>query len=501
MNDFERRLDDAFPAESLPDSLRERVGRLRPVPRPSPLRPLLFAGAALGVAGLAFMLLLPRTASAAPLLAQATKGFVGHSRTFRLDENGGRRLENEAWYAPGRTRLDTFDPGFPGTLILDGRRNLLLLWEPRNGRLKIGKPHQAVDSPSFPLALDATTLADSLRQVRRPLPPLEDATLDGRPVRRADLRENGRGVILYGEPGTLRLLAFESFFTLPTRGPLHEMTYLEPGLPPDSSFDPVVDLNGRRIDALREWGRIDRELAKGLARYPVPGGELVVRHVAMNRHGDLFVLYTGPENGFYDDLYPTSVVDDAGGIYVKGIGFQPFSPERGFAYNGKPLAGAWYARLGGGRPQRVTIDFRQPFTIGSKTAVRYTQAISPQPVDVLDFQPFMAFGIASPEAMEEGRAFTFAEYYERRKEWALAERWAWREVQLTDARMKGLGGRAAAYPHIRLARMLSKQGKLVEARREMAEATARLRAERHDGSGQAPRAWGGGARKPLLPTP
>ncbi len=473
MNDFERRLDDAFPAEPLSDGLRARVARLRPTPHSSALRPLLFAGVGLGSAGLAAVLLFPRSASAAPLLAQVTKGFVGHSRTFRLDAKGGRYLENEGWYAPGRSRLETFNPQYPGTLILDERRNLLLCYDRKNGSLKIGKPRTAVVSPWFPLALDATTLADSLRQVHR-LPPLEDALLDGSRVKRADLRENGRGVVLYGEPGTLRLVAFESSFVLPNRSPLHELTYLEPGLPPEGSFDPVVDLNGRRVDALRERDRIDRNFAKGLAHYSVPGGELVVRHVAMNRHGDLFVLYTGFPDEAYNGIYPTTITDDAGGVYVKGIGLIPFDAEQGFAYGGKPLAGAWYARLSGGRPRQVTITFRQPFTPGAKTEIRYTQAISPQPVDVLDFQPFMFLGLASPDAIEEGRAFALEGYYERRGQWAAMERWARRSIALSEARLPPEVRRKNYLVHYFLAEALTRQGKRAEAWQEIAEARTRI---------------------------
>ena len=481
MNEFDRLLDEAFPAAPVSDALRSRVANL---PRPKPasksaFRNLWLASAAMAGLALAVALLLPRNASAQVLIAKASQGFVGHTRTFNIDAKGKRRFAYEAWYAPGKARQEKGEPGRGSVMVVNSELNFTLDVNPEAGSFELMERSFGSQPLAFPSTLDPKTLAELLRhRGNLPVPALTDATLDGQKVKKADLMRNGEGSVLYGAPDTLRLIAYEVVWTLPHRGRIHELTYLEPGDPSPKRFEPVVEIEGRWFDVLKDRERVRDRLATPLAEYTVPGGKVSIRDVTMNRNHDLFVLYTGLNAGYGNDYLPSSITDDVGGVYVRGIGFLPYGLARegrwpGYTFDKKPLQGAWYARLGGGTPTKVTVAFRRQFDPQTKIAFRYTQAIAPESWSVPDFMPFMSMGMSSPQTLESGRAFAVTNYYDRTKQWAEMERWARRDIVLTDPRLEAVGIKGNEFLHYLLAKALARQGKKTEARREIAEARAR----------------------------
>jgi hypothetical protein len=488
MNEFDRLLDETFPAAPVSDALRSRVANLpRPRPERKPaLRNLWLASAGMAGLALSVALLMPRNASAQALIAKASQGFVGHTRTFTIDAKGKRRFESEAWYAPGKTRQENAEAQGRTIMIANAERGFTLYVNPQTGISDLVERSFSGQQLSFPSTLDPQTLAEILRgRGNLPVPALTDAVLDGQKVKKADLMRNGEGSVLYGAPDTLRLIAYEAVWTPPHRGRIHELTYLEPGNPPPERFDPVIEIEGRPIDLLKDRERVRKRLAKPLAEYPVPGGKIEVRGVTMNRNHDLFVLYTALNAGYGNDYLPSAITDDAGGVYVRGIGFRPYGLARegrwpGYTFDGKPLEGAWYARLGSGTPTKVTINFRRQSEPGWPNAFRHVQPVKPLAVDVPDFMPFMSMGLGSLSRLEEGRTFAFTEYYDRTKKWADMERLARRSIALVDPRLEAVGVRGNELMHYLLAKALTMQGKKAEARREIAE--ARSRADSMSGS-------------------
>jgi hypothetical protein len=452
---------------------REAPARLREAPMPTPrstprglLRPLL-AGA-VGAAALTFgaVTMWPRPASAAELMAQLSDGFVGSARVYEADARGGRRLIGEAWLAQDAYRLEGRTRGMTLLTIYNEREGFEMGWFPEHGTmvwLKATSPHPT----PFPLVLDAKSLLPRMRNLKvTEMPPVESATFEGRPALRVRLVRPQGSLSLYADPRSRRLIGLERKARESDGRTVWEITKLFPGEPPREKFQPVVAFNGRRFDVREERERIRRELERPAATYAVADGKVAIRRMALNRHGDLFLLYSTPPRWPGAAYVPTEVTDDAGGRYIPGPPLRPFletDPRawRGYSFLDDRLQGRWYLRLGTGQPKNVRVVFHRESP--AKKLFEHRQPLPTIPTDLPDFMPFMAGGYGDGKRIDLARATALAEYYRGQGQWKQAEAWLRRSIPTSANSFNPEPWKT----HLDLAEVLAHQGRRSEARREL----------------------------------
>lgn len=468
------RLEEAFAP------LRERTApahlRTRPLAaKKAILRPVFLV--AVGATGLAaaVVTMWPRPASAAGLLEQAKGQFFGHSRTYLIHPDGKRQVIGEGWRVDGETRLDSTDAdGLRHVWINSRKGRFEMRWQPDHSRIEWSDDPKEVLIAPIPTHLDPEGLAMLVQHMKAPEGlKLESAKLDGRSVQRLDFMVNTRKLTLFADPGDLRLIAYETNYRFRNREWRRELTKLDDTLPGDV-FKPVITYNGRRIDVREERERIRKEFAKSLAVRIVPDGLVTLRKVAMNSRKDLFVLYTGVAGEQGETYLPSQISDDAGGTYVRGSGFSPSGlPARdgkGYKYDGKPLQGIWFTRLGKETPTRVTIGFRRMEDPVKGVAFKISQPVKPAATPLLDFLPFMGMAPGSVEDLERGRASALVFYYRNRKQWPETERWLRQLIALQEPVLRKFEGRMGGWSYVWLADALARQGKKAAARAALRDA-------------------------------
>jgi len=214
-----------------------------------------------------------------------------------------------------------------------------------------------------------------------------------------------------------------------------------------AAFEPIIKIGGRSVNVYDERKRLEEELSKPLATYNVPGGTVNVRSVVANARGDVFVLYTGISGKYGTNVIPMVVTDDRGGVYAKGNGFQPHEYEpgawQGFAFDGKPLEGAWFIHLSGPNPPgpnssgQVTVGFKKEFEPMTNLAFRHKEVPVRAAGDLPSFMPFMGMALMPGDGFLQTRDYTVADFYTQiAPNYPKAER-AWREyLAISEPLMK-----------------------------------------------------------------
>jgi hypothetical protein len=458
--------------------LRERTApahlRTRPLAvRHQSFRPVFFVAAgAMGLAAAA-VTMWPRPASAAGLLEQAKRAFVGSSVTYVVQRDGKLIRIGQGWYAPGASRAVFADREVASFVhVFNAKAGFEMYWNPAVGNVAWTEGATEDKVNVLPDQLDPKGLAALIREQRLPEDlKLEPGTFEKRPVHRLKFKVGRRTVQLYADTKDLRLVGFEVRYRLPNGTPRHELTVLSPNLPSEKDLAPTISYNGRTFDAGEERKRIAATMVKPLSAETLNGERVSVRKVAMNSRYDLFVLYTG-------DLHiPSSIRDDAGGTYLRAGGFSPQGHSQAFGspyrYDGKPLRGAHFIRLGKGRPARVSIAFRKEAmaTGGLSVPREYGLDIAKGPL--LDFFPFMALAPRTVGDLERAYASTLMFRYYNAKQWPLAERWIRRsnELEVLSEKKNGI---QTAWRYLWLAETLDHLGRRREAVLAIREARKRF---------------------------
>lgn len=466
------RLEEAFAPlreRNAPEHLRTRIIEAKP----SRFRPtFLVAVGAMGIAA-ATVTMWPRSASAAGLLEQAKRAFVGHSVSYRVEADGKRTKIGEGWYAPGQSR--TFFAGLREmqfVRVMNEKEGFEAFWDADSGRISWKEGVDKLPMDAFPSHLDPSGLAAlvSGQSIKGDLK-LEPGTFEGKPVQRVDFAINNRKVRLIADAKDLRLIAFDVRYQLSGGKPRHELTILKSGMPTPKELAPIFTYNGRTFDAREEKERIGRTMEKPLSVDKGEAGDIAVRKVAMNSRHDLFVLYTG------EAYLPVEIRDDAGGTYLRNTGFSPRghleSNEVAFRYNGKPLDGMYFSRNGKGTPTRVSIAFRRQSAPRGPEIFRREYSVKPAPGPILDFFPFMAISPLTVADLELNEANTQMFRAYNAHNWPATERWVNRVNTLsvsTEKRQRLTFG----WRHLWLAEALFRQGKKSQAQAAIKEARRRL---------------------------
>jgi hypothetical protein len=463
---------------------REAPARLRETPVPvSPaaprrfLRPLVAGVAGIAVMAVGAVIMWPRPASAAELMAQLSDGFVGSALIYEADARGGRRLVGEGWFAKDAYRLEGRSRGMTLLSIYNAREGFEMSWSPEYGTMLWLKPAPSRHAP-FPLVLDAQSLLPRVRNLKvTEMPPVESVTFEGKPALRVRLVRPQGSLSLYADPRSRRLIGLERKAREPDGRMVWEITKLSPEEPSRERFRPVLEFGGRRFDVREERERIRRELDLPVATYPVADGKVAIRRMVMNRRGDLFLLYSTPPRWAGAEYVPGEVTDDAGGRYIPGPPLRPYldtDPRawRGYTFGDDRLRGRWYLRLGAGKPKNVRVVFHRESP--SKTLFEHRQPLPVISTDLPDFMPFMAGGYGDGRPLDLTRAAAWGDYYRRQGRWKDAEAWIRRSIPTVPSQGNALEGEMRK-AHLDLAEVLARQGRREAARKELASARKLMR--------------------------
>jgi hypothetical protein len=209
-----------------------------------------------------------------------------------------------------------------------------------------------------------------------------------------------------------------------------------------------------------------------------------VRSVVVNASGDVFVLYSGGSGAYGTNIIPTTVHDSTGGRYFKSMSFKPSEDEpsrfEGFSFEGEPLQGSWFVRLGGGPLKGpVSVGFKQEFEPETKLAFTYTSEPERIADEIPSYMPFMYLAIGTREKWLELRNDALAQDRDRAKDFAGEEIYLRKLIDVEET----AGGRSFILPfesYCGLAHALENEGKNREAYMVYLKARTALSAARFD---------------------
>jgi hypothetical protein len=418
-----RALACAFPHHEPSAEFKDRVASIEPKRRH---RAVWYAiGFSSAAACLVAAALLAPTPALADLVLKQVDGMKGHLTIYEIRPDGSRHRSGEGWIWGSKIRLASERSGHAET-VEDPANGIDVSWDPASGQLHF---HHGRVGSFFP---PGVVTADSVKSfiadrawMGKPRVSQEQfdgrqvdcVTIAGRPYPRSNALSELR---IFAVPETHRLIAFESKF-VPAGKPRAwvTLTVLDDRQPPEGVFGPTFEINGVATDVVKERERWRSRWSKPLAAYDVPGGKLAVRSVTRNPAGDVFVLYTAPKDPrpYGEGVLAGFVTDASRETYLKGGGFSPSDgPSRDyrpFAYEGRPLLGAWFVRLHRGRAHGpVTVGFRNPDVPPRKLIALYRAQPEELKTSVPAYMPYMAMGVVPEDRWEQGRDLALSGHFQ-----------------------------------------------------------------------------------------
>ncbi|MDR3688265.1 MAG: hypothetical protein P4L46_02720 [Fimbriimonas sp.] len=424
MNDqeqLERSLQRVFAPHKPSEDLKQRVRSLRPRTSRKPLWLACgFAGFA-GATALGILLILPATSLAKAVIKQAS-AFEGHLLTYIVLPNGRWQADGEQWIRGGRLR--SVDHGdHPYEFLHDPDLGFNIALNAGEGTIEV-RDLKKNPPPSrlMPVTLTPQNLKDFLSSYGiHETPHLERTKFNGQTADCVSL-SMGPNIEdkLYADPTTHRILgwSYQNKKVWPNNPPENNYIHVcvvDPKPLPPHIFDPVFDINGVPTDVLADRAKWQDRLSKPLSIFTfnlVPRPYLpsmktgsrrrsvAVRSVTVNPAGDVFVLFTGVHGDYGTNVVPSSIHDSTGGRYVKGISFLPSDSGNrrmeNFIFDGSPLEGAWFIRIGGGALEGpITVGFKQEFEAASNLAFSYTAEPERIGHEIPSFMPYMYLPIGT----------------------------------------------------------------------------------------------------------
>jgi hypothetical protein len=438
-------IKEAFPAQEPSPGLRDRIEARHAPQRLNPRWLALGSACAAGGVGLTVLLLTgaPTKALANEILRHANDPH-GHTVTYNLNPDGSRTVQSEIWLDGEKRR--TVYSGFNHSMetVVDASRSIDVSWDGNRFAFGLDK---ALSSKSRGTGkrMDLNTLSDVLslyREVSKKAPPsVVRGTFNGKPADSLDLNLPMSRTQVFADPETHRIVGFLLHMEEPVYEPrtwrdnagtthsdlavskkrrtVNQMVLMDDAPPPAGTFDPVFDVDGRKVNAYELRRSAQEQLSADLASFPISGGRLTIHAVDRNANGDVFVLYTvsGPTDGM---LVATDATDGAGSAYMRGRGFEPSSGDKlhwpGPKVDGLPVRGNWFTRIGGGTASGpVTLTFGSDYPDRRVHPLRHTFLPREDSGMRPEWMPILSFPIGDASKLVEQEVRGAAEYYTGKK--------------------------------------------------------------------------------------
>jgi hypothetical protein len=487
---LEQSLRGAYAPHEPDTELEQKVRSLKP--RSSRKSVWVACGAAgLAAASLAVFLVLPATGLAEAVIKQVN-AFEGHLDIYMVLPSGRWVKTGDQWIKGGKERA--VDSGvYPFEVLHDPSSGYNIHWSADNGTVRIrsigpkGKGRGGDAGSPIPEILTLQNMKDFLASHGlHGTPDVDRIQFNGRPADCITFSMSPYvSTKLYADPATQRMLGWSyrntKVWPLNSRENNYTRVFVADRKPfPPHIFDPVFDINGVPTDVLAERAKWQERLSKPLKVYSVKlvprpylrsmkdgpvTRSVTVRSVVVNQAGDVFVLFTGGDGDYGTNVIPSTIHDATGGRYKKSFGFQPTEdrPARAesFNFDGKPLLGSWFVRLGGGELKGpISVGFKQEFEREDNLAFIYTAEPERIEGDIPGYMPYMFLAIGTHDEWLESRTDEFASDRDRAKDFAGEERYLRQLIALQGERDHPFRPAELLY---QLGHALEQQGKKREA--------------------------------------